>query len=143
MRHCTQLNVWLAVTLFFPASLLTLGCGDRVTEPASPFSIVSPHSEKNGVVVWDPNTEPILSLSVSGGFDPAEAEAFTWRQQGWQVDDSGWRGINLRVHVDSPGCGYGGHDFVVTAVSPDNSMSASVTVWMEPYICPGSPWLTE
>lgn len=143
-RVSGQLKFLQLVAIILAVPVLIAGCGERATEPSSEVRIIGPHPVVDGVVQWDPNQEPVLALSVvTGRLDPDEADAIQWRQRGWQLDDTGWRGQDLRVHIDSPGCGYGGHDFVIKAILPDGAGSVSVTVWMEPYICPGSPWLTN
>ena len=105
------------------------------------MTISSPHPTENGIIQWDPNIEPVLALSVTGNL--AAADSIRWRQDGWQVDDSHWLGQDLRVHISTPGCGYGSQRFEISAISSDRLQTASVTVWMEPHVCDGSPWQTD
>ncbi|GAB4328452.1 MAG: hypothetical protein Kow0074_24360 [Candidatus Zixiibacteriota bacterium] len=117
------------------------GCGrESATGPEPSVEIVSPHRSTDGRLVWDPNEEPVLYLAARAATD---VEGLRWRQLGWQVDDSHWRGAVLRVSVETPGCGYGGQEFRISALWPDGREAATVTVWMEKYICDGSPWLEE
>jgi hypothetical protein len=119
------------------------GCGEHAFESGASIAISSPHPTEDGIIQWDPNLEPVLVLSVKGNLAASYADSIRWRQDRWQVDDRQWQGQDLRVHISTPGCGYGGQSFVITASSGDGSQIASVTVWMEPYICDGSPWKTD
>lgn len=126
--------------------LTAAGCGrqgvDSVQEPG--FEIVTAHPVADGVVIWDPNTEPVLFLAVSEGILPSEEAGVVWRQQGLQVGDLGWRGPVMRLHVDTPGCGYGGQTFEVTAELPGPpARQTTVVISMARYLCQGSPWLDE
>ena len=119
------------------------GCGEHAFESGSSLVISSPHAAEDGIIQWDPNDEPVLALSVTGSFSASAGDSIRWRQDGWQVDDSQWLGPDLRVHVSTPGCGYGNQSFVISAESGDGTEVVSVTVWMEPYICDGSLWQTK
>ncbi len=121
---------------------LLVSCGGQATDSEPVFRIGGGHAVDDGVVQWDPNEEPMLALGVVGDLSSADLAGVTWRHEGWQVNDRDWRGPDLRVAVETPGCGYGGFEFRVIATTP-SGRSASVRVWMEPYICAGSPWLTE
>lgn len=126
--------------------LTVAGCGRQGIDPVreSGFEIVTAHPVTDGVVFWDPNTEPVLFLAISEGVLAAQGASVTWRQQGLQVGDLGWRGPVMRLHVDTPGCGYGGQTFKVTAELPGlPARQATVVVNMARYLCPGSPWLDE
>jgi hypothetical protein len=124
-----------ALGTFFPS------CGSSPNSPSPSLDIIAAHVTKDGIVVWDPNSEPALVLSVRGDANDPRLGEVQWSQSGWQVDFSDRSGPDLRVNTGSPGCGFGGIEFVITANSPNSSCSGSVTVRMERFLCPGSPWL--
>jgi hypothetical protein len=118
-----------------------IGCGSQPTDHTTPLSIITPHETIGSMVQWDPNDEPVLILAV--GPEISE-ESITWRQRGLSLAQPEWTGPVMRLHIDSPGCGYGGHTFTVTAtVSGPDSMEATIDIDMAKYMCPGSPWLSE
>ncbi len=132
--------------LIMGAALLVFGAGcgsESATGPERSVEIISLHQSDSGRLVWDPNEERVLALAARATGTESTPEDLRWQQHGWQVDDRDWQGAALRVPVETPGCGYGGQEFTITVHWPDGQKAASVTVWMEKYICDGSPWLEE
>jgi hypothetical protein len=107
---------------------------------APSLEIVAHHAMEDGKVIWDPNEEPVLTLSVRGEVSDPRLVSLRWSSNGWEVDLSGQIGPDLRVAASTPGCRFGGYDFEVTAIAADGSASSSIIIHMRPYLCPGSPW---
>lgn len=129
--------------ILFPTLCLfaLAACGQSPVSIAPALEIVPAHSVVDGVVVWDPNAEPALSLSIRGSASDPELAGARWSQEGWGVDLSGRQGPDLRISADSPGCGFGGFSFSIEAKSASGQRVGQVTVRMERYLCAGSPWL--
>jgi hypothetical protein len=132
--------------LLLGAVLLMTGahCGNgQPTAPSPGLSIITPHAQSNGRIVWNPNDEPVLVLAVRGEGVSGLPDNLRWQQTGLLTDDAAWTGPVLHLPVDTPGCGFGGQEFTVTVQWPDEQTAAKATVWMEKYLCEGSPWLDE
>ncbi|MBD3298835.1 MAG: hypothetical protein GF341_09290 [candidate division Zixibacteria bacterium] len=143
-RTVIQTRIKIGCALILGAALFVFGAGcgsESATGPQRALEIISPHQSDGDRLVWDPNEEQVLFLGARATGDESSLDDLRWQQEGWQVDDREWTGRSLRVPVETPGCGYGGQEFTITAYWPDGSQAASVTVWMAKYICDGSPWL--
>jgi len=120
--------------------LLVVSCARTPLTSAPPLEIVAGHVMDDGKVIWDPNEDPVLTLSVRGDATDPLLSSIRWVSKSWLVDLSGQIGPDLRVFATTPGCGFGGYEFEVTAVAVNGAASSSIIIRMQPYLCPGSPW---
>ncbi|MEW5873689.1 MAG: hypothetical protein AB1752_00730 [Candidatus Zixiibacteriota bacterium] len=131
----------IAAPLLTGLAVLLGSCGRTPLTSAPSLEIAAHHAMEDGKVIWDPNEEPVLALSVRGDATDPLLASVQWTSTGWGVDLTGRVGPDLRVAATTPGCGFGGFEFQVTALADGGTAKRSITVRMEPYFCPGSPWI--
>jgi len=118
-----------------------VSCSRTPLTNAPSVEIVAHHAMEDGKVIWDPNEEPVLALSVRGEISDPRLVSLRWSSNSWAVDLSGQAGPDLRVAASTPGCGFGGYEFEVMALSDGKVASSPIIIHMLPYFCPGSPWV--